>query len=184
MNKFATYFASALMALSAVACGSKAEGDETAADFNDEDLQIVIYMSGPDYLTPKQLDSLAINCVDDLTPGQAVGILLYYNDLVEKASGSRRTERIRMFKDVYDISLGNLGDQFRQSLSIAKADTGKDLAAVYERLSDRLSEYDSAAGIAIEPESQPDSAAVDSAATDSTRVVPVNHSDRRAESNF
>lgn len=162
--------------LTACGGGNDSQTEETTPQFNEEEMAIVDYAHGANHLTPRQLDSLANNGVDDFTPGQGVGVLLYYNELCSGYSGRRRTETMRMFKDVYDIVLENDGEAFREAVRRAKQSTGVDLSAVYDKYRQELTGFDEASGVGEETEEK-----VDSAAIDSINALIVNHSDARLE---
>lgn len=157
--------------LIAAGCGKKS--DNVTVDVTDAevDMEIVDYEHGMSKLTPKQLDSLAVNAIDELQPGQAVGVLMYYSDIVNDSRGSKRWETMRKYRDVYDIVLGNYGSDFRAAVDKARSEKGVDLAQIYDAYAGRLTDYDDGSGIVSTDEAKPDSAKV---AADSTMVVPAD----------
>lgn len=93
------------------------------------------------------LDSLALNA-DDLTPAQAVNLLLGYVD-IQKNATSFRTKIITMrkFVDVYDIVMNNYGDEFRSVIrKAADRDNGVDLKEISLEFRDKLANYEEGSG--------------------------------------
>ncbi len=97
----------------------------------------VDYQSGPDAITPEQLDELILNA-DDLGAGEAAGALDYLRVLAENARGKAREEIMRKFVDLYGIVLDNHGDELRGSLNQLRGKTGVDIKEVYDDFSATL----------------------------------------------
>lgn len=135
---FITALTIAAFALSVQSCGSKSGDDENAqVEISSGDTDPVDFENGPNRLTPEQLDSIT-NFPDDRTPGEAVGALKYLYNQTEAATGTKRMEAMRKFKDFYDIVMGNHGNNFRTSIEKFKQQSGMDLTKQYEEYANIL----------------------------------------------
>lgn len=166
------YLALVLTSMFIVAgCGKKSDNVTVEVTRSDEDIEIADYEHGVSKLTQRQLDSLAVNAIDELQPGQAVGVLMYYADIVNESRGGKRWETMRKFRDVYDIVLSNHGSDFRAAVDKIRLEKGVDLAKTYDVYAGRLTDYDDASGVIVAEEVKTDSMAISS---DSTKVVPAD----------
>ncbi len=105
------------------------------------------------------LDSLALNA-DDLTPQQAVNLLMGYVELQRSTTSTRaKVVTMRKFVDVYDIVMNNYGDKFRAQIRDAAGKDNINLKEVSLEYREKLSGYDEASGIIIEPAAPKDSTA-------------------------
>lgn len=152
------------MSCFAVGCSSKSESPESGSGESvavEEDVVL--------HAPASVLDSMALNA-DDLTPRQAVGLLNGYVEIY-RSSGSNRTKAVTMrkFVDVYDILIGNYGDEFRNAVSSAANDE-TNLRELYQDFRGKLAGYDEASGAVYEAAAPKDSTVsepVDSAAVSS-----------------
>lgn len=95
-------------------------------------------------------DSMAL-WADDLDPKEALAVLttFYRVHLDAQAQGNRRRDiqTMRKYLDVYDIVVGNHGNELRQLLAkVSEADTTLNLVSAVEEFRALLADYDSAHG--------------------------------------
>ena len=123
-------------------CGSKStdDGVTTEIDGNSAKTDPVDY-SRLNY-TEKQIDSIAVYGLDFVTPGEGVGLLCYYYDKTDRASGTAKEQLKRKYKDIYDILKGNYGSAFLTAVEKVNRRTGIDLTRVYEEYSGMLATAD------------------------------------------
>lgn len=154
-------------AVALVACGGK---KENGAVENAETIDLTEYTPGHAVQMSDKIDSLALNA-DDLSPEDAVNVLLAYVEIERDESNANKTkvkrETMRKFADVYDIVMGNYGNEFRAAIDKARRTTELDLSAIVTDYRERLAEYDEGAGIETAPISQKEKA--DSVIADSTK---------------
>ncbi len=94
-------------------------------------------------------DELALNA-DDLTPDQAVSVLMGFYDMHLQYSGEHKyrsdMETMRKFVDVYDIVNSNHGDKFKKALKATKnVYPDVDFVEVYKQFAEKLTQYDGSA---------------------------------------
>lgn len=133
------------------ACGGK---KESGAVENAETIDLTDYTPGHAVQMWDKIDSLALNA-DDLSPEDAVNVLLAYVEIERDESNANKAkvkrETMRKFVDVYDIVMGNYGNDFRGAIDKARRATDLDLSTIAADYRGRLSEYDEGAGIESAP---------------------------------
>ncbi|MDE5801115.1 MAG: hypothetical protein K2H74_08855, partial [Paramuribaculum sp.] len=92
--------------------------------------------------TEKQIDSIAVYGLDFVTPGEGAGLLCYYYDKTDHASGTAKEQLKRKYKDIYDILKGNYGSAFLTAVEKVNRKTGIDLTRVYEEYAGMLATAD------------------------------------------
>ncbi len=131
-------------------CGGKQSGKaseqvETITVVEHDSLRDAV--SRHDRKTVKSMaDELALNA-DDLSPQQAVSVLMGFYDLHLQYSRERKMksdmETMRKFVDVYDIVISNHGDDFRSALEATREIyPDADFITVYKDFTEKLSQYD------------------------------------------
>lgn len=137
-------------------------------------------------MSTAQVDSIAINRLDFLTPGEGVGILYYYYQEIEQTRSASRKEPLkRKFKDVYDILSGAHGSEFKAAMEKLTRVKGVNLATVYDMYAGLLDTADDGGATASEAVTT-DTAVIDTAAipqgvtdvevTESNGIIIVNPS--------
>lgn len=156
-------------AVALVACGGK---KENGAVENAETIDLTEYTPGHAVQMSDKIDSLALNA-DDLSPDDAVNVLLAYVEIERDESNANKAkvkrETMRKFADVYDIVMGNYGNEFRAAIDKARRTTELDLSAIAADYRERLSDYDEGAGIESAPAAQKEKA--DTTVSDSTKMA-------------
>lgn len=123
-------------------------------------------------------DSMAINLLDDLTPDEAVTVLLAYlevhNDAVKNDQRERDLKTLRKYIDVYDIAMDNNPTDFPAAVAKAREQNSRlDLAATYESFKESLDKY--SGGGFVEEESEiavAQQAKADTTSTSSSEAAP------------
>lgn len=151
MKSFVGYTLVFATVVALTACGGK--GDKGAAD-DTETLDLTDYTPGHAVQMSDKIDSLALNA-DDLSPEDAVNVLLAYVEIEQFADNESATkkkrETMRKFTDVYDIVMGNHGNDFRAAIDKARRSTDVDLTTIASAYRERLADYDEGAGIESAP---------------------------------
>ena len=173
-----------MMVMALTSCGGK-RSDETTVIVERKNSQLTDALRSRDYSTASSLaDSMALY-VDDLTPDEAVTVLMAFleahNINADNGRESDDLETLRKYVDVYDIATGNNPNDMRAAFSRARSinpelDFEK-AAGDFRRL---LAEYDAVQtyGEVSEPDkNKTDSTATtpaDSVATASGSTLSVN----------
>lgn len=167
-----------LISFAAISCGKSSKNADqnpdtaTVAEINVDEI-----LNGDAAKMTESLDNRAL-FADDLEPQEAVAVLVGYLEIEKDAKTARRTrkelETMRKFVDVYDIAISNHGDKMRSAIRQYASTKGVDLSVVAREFRDRLRGVDEGSGIEATPVSKPDSAATDSAITQ-TEAVQANH---------
>lgn len=123
-------------------CGSKSSDDgvTTEIDGNSAKTDPVDYTL-LNY-TDNQIDSIAVYGLDFVTPGEGAGLLCYYYEKADRASGTAKEQLKRKYKDIYDILKGNYGSAFVTALEKLNRKKGIDLTRVYEEYAGMLATAD------------------------------------------
>lgn len=157
MNKYSITAAITAILLSASACSSssdkKADAVEPQSDV-DPDAIIEAVQNHDRKQLSQAIDEMALNA-DDLSPKQAVSVLMGYYELQSQYASEHRTkqsmETMRNFVDVYDIVSSNHGADFKRALESTKQYfPDVDFTAIYLQYADKLSGYEGG-GVYTEP---------------------------------
>lgn len=158
------YAIAVAITLSLAACGSK--NTDSSATTEVTDIDVTEFTNGHASEHSAEIDSLALNA-DELTADEGARVLIGYYEMAKESSeaGRQKTtmETMRKFVDVYDIVLGNHGNDFRNA--IAKLRSIVDLAATATEYRERLADYDSGAGVESLSDERQQVAEADSTAT-------------------
>lgn len=139
-------------------CSCNREESEIADAAEEQNTQLYAALQDHDIARAELLaDSMAINLLDDLTPDEAVTVLLAYlevhNDAVKKDERERDLRTLRKFIDVYDIALSNNPTDFPAAVAKAREQNSNlDLQATYRTFKENIDKY--SGGGFVEEESE------------------------------
>lgn len=167
MKKMYRYIFVVAVSMMFIACGGNKESD--AADSQIDEIEQALERGEGSRAISNRIDSMALEA-DDLTPAEAVQVLVAYIRLHEqtKQEGNAQAdmEILRKYVDVYDIVTSVGGDEMRSTFDkLARRDSRYNLAVVAKEYRSILADY--ADGVATEEENSAPQAAT--AQTDSVK---------------
>lgn len=182
MNKIYHLASIAALLLSATACGKSEtkSTDNTTESTLDSDAIIEAVQQHDRKQLSQAIDDMALNA-DDLSPKQAVSVLIGYYEIQTQYAAEHRTkqslETMRNFVDVYDIVMSNHGNDFKKALSsTSQVFPDVDFTQVYQTYVDKLSGYEggtpSPEALATDTAGMPTTPADSMTTTDSDQLPP------------
>lgn len=141
--KYSAVVAALIAASLLVSCGKSEK--QVAAEEKIVEIENEIIESGSSRGVSTAIDSLALNA-DDLTPAEAVQVLVAYMNIHEQAVADgnvrRDMETLRKYVDVYDIVLSAGGEEMSDAFkNLARRSPKYDFAATAKQYRSILSDY-------------------------------------------